>query len=200
NRICFLVARNPGEIPRGASLTGQALPPEVPSGLPSTLLERRPDILGAEQQLVSASAEVGAAMAEFFPKVSLTGAFGGVSPDVSDLFAAGKAWSIAAGLAGPLFQGGRLKNQYDANVALFEQGKAQYEAAVTRAFGEVSTALSAYRELATSERDQALSVAAYQDAVRLANVRYVAGLPRSLEVPAPHHPPLPPDNPPLPPP
>ncbi|HKA35278.1 MAG TPA: efflux transporter outer membrane subunit [Thermoanaerobaculia bacterium] len=182
NRICFLVARNPGEIPRGASLTGQALPPEVPSGLPSTLLERRPDILGAEQQLVSANAEVGAAMAEFFPKVSLTGAFGGVSPDVSDLFAGGKAWSIAAGLAGPLFQGGRLKNQYDANVALFEQGKAQYEAAVTRAFGEVSTALSAYRELATSERDQALSVAAYQDAVRLANVRYVAGLSSYIEV------------------
>ena len=182
NLICFLLGRNPGPIPRGASLTEQALPPEVPPGLPSALLERRPDVRQAEQQLVSANAEVGAAVASFFPRISLTGAFGGVSSDLSDLFQAGKVWSIAAGLTGPLFQGGRLKNQYDANVALFEQAKAQYESAVTNAFGEVSTALAAYQKLASTEREQAQSVAAYQEAVRLANIRYGAGLSSYVEV------------------
>ena len=182
NLISFLIGRVPGPIPSGAALTEQPLPPQVPPGLPSTLLERRPDIRQAEQQLVSTNAQVGAAMAEFFPKISITGAFGGVSPDVSDLFAAGKTWSIAAGLAGPLFQGGRLKNQYDADVAVFEQAKVQYESVVTRAFGEVSTALSAYAELAASEREQARSVAAYQEAVELANIRYRAGLANYIEV------------------
>jgi len=182
NLICFLLGRNPGPIPRGASLTEQALPPEVPAGLPAALLERRPDIRQAEQQLVSANAEVGAAVASFFPRISLTGAFGGVSSDLSDLFQAGKAWSIAAGLTGPLFQGGRLKNQYDANISLFEQAKVQYESAVTNAFGEVSTALAAYRKLASAEQEQARSVAAYQEAVQLANIRYRAGLSSYVEV------------------
>src|SRR5262249_58946693 len=133
-------------------------------------------------QLVSANAQVGEAMAEFFPKITLTGAFGGVSPEVTDLFAAGKTWSIAAGLAGPLFQGGRLRNQYDADVAVFEQTKAQYESVVTRAFGEVSTALVAYQKLAGAETEQTRSVASYQDAVELANVRYRAGLSSYIEV------------------
>jgi outer membrane protein, multidrug efflux system len=182
NLICFLLGRNPGPIPRGASLTEQALPPEVPPGLPSALLERRPDIRQAEQLLVSANADVGAAVAGFFPRISLTGAFGGVSSDLSDLFQAGKVWSIAAGLTGPLFQGGRLKNQYDANLALFEQAKVQYESAVTNAFGEVSTALAAYQKLASAEQEQARSVAAYQEAVQLANIRYRAGLSSYVEV------------------
>jgi multidrug efflux system outer membrane protein len=182
NRIGFLLGHNPGPVPRGASLTGQALTPEVPAGLPSTLLERRPDIREAEQRLVAANANVGAAMASFFPTISLTGAFGGVSTDVSNLFSAGKAWSIAAGLTGPLFQGMRLKNQYDVNVALFEQARVRYESTVTNAFGEVSTALVAYQKLAATEREQAGSVAAYQEAVRLANIRYVAGLSSYVEV------------------
>jgi multidrug efflux system outer membrane protein len=182
NLICFLIGRVPGPIPPGASLTQQPLPPEVPSGLPSTLLERRPDIRQAEQNLVAANAQVGAAKADFFPKISLTGAFGGVSPQVSDLFAAGKTWSVAAGLAGPLFQGGRLKNQYDAQVAVFEQAKIQYESVVTRAFGEVSSSLAAYQKLAAAETEQARSVAAYQEAVELANIRYVGGLSSYIEV------------------
>jgi len=182
NLICFLIGRVPGPIPPGASLTQQPLPPDVPAGLPSTLLERRPDIRQAEQTLVAANAQVGAAKAEFFPKISLTGAFGGVSPQVSDLFAAGKTWSIAAGLAGPLFQGGRLKNQYDAQVAVFEQAKIQYESVVTRAFGEVSSSLAAYQKLAAAEKEQARSVAAYQEAVELANIRYVGGLSSYIEV------------------
>jgi outer membrane protein, multidrug efflux system len=192
NLLCFLVGRNPGPIPRGQSLTEQTLPPVVPAGLPSTLLvpaglpstllERRPDLLQAEQQLISANANVGAAMASFFPTISLTGSFGGVSPEVSDLFQAGKTWSVAAGLTGPLFQGLRLKNQYDVNVAQWEQAKVQYEAAVTNAFGEVSTTLVAHQKLAEVETQLARSVAAYQEAVRLANIRYFAGLSSYVEV------------------
>ena len=182
NRIAFLLGRNPGTVPRGASLTEQGPALAVPAGLPSTLLERRPDIREAEQGLVAANANVGAAMADFFPTISLTGALGGVSTDVSNLFTAGKAWSIAAGLTGPIFQGMRLKNQYDANVALFEQARVRYEATVTNAFGEVSTALVAYQNLELTEQEQAASVAAYQEAVRIANIRYVAGLASYVEV------------------
>jgi multidrug efflux system outer membrane protein len=182
NLLCFLVGRNPGPIPRGQSLTEQALPPEVPAGLPSTLLERRPDLRQAEQQLISANANVGVAMASFFPTISLTGSLGGVSPEVSDLFQAGKTWSLAAGLTGPLFQGLRLKNQYDVNVAQWEQAKIQYESAITNAFGEVSTALVAHQKLAEVESQLARSVAAYQEAVRLANIRYFAGLSSYVEV------------------
>ncbi|HEX5855398.1 MAG TPA: efflux transporter outer membrane subunit [Thermoanaerobaculia bacterium] len=182
NLICFLLGRNPGPIPRGASLTEQALAPEVPAGLPSALLERRPDVRETEQLLLAANANVGAAMASFFPTISLTGAAGGVSPDVSTLFPAGKTWSIAAGLTGPLFEGMRLKNQYDANVALFEQAKVRYESAVTNAFGEISTALVAYQKLAVTEQDLAKAVAAYRESVRVANIRYVAGLSSYVEV------------------
>jgi multidrug efflux system outer membrane protein len=192
NLLCFLVGRNPGPIPRGQSLTEQTLPPEVPAGLPSTLLipaglpstllERRPDLRQAEQQLIAANANVGAAMASFFPTITLTGALGGVSPQVSELFQAGKTWSIAAGLTGPLFQGLRLKNQYDVSVAQWEQAKVQYESAVTNAFGEVSTALVAHQKLAEVEAHQARSVIAYREAVRLASIRYVAGLSSYVEV------------------
>jgi multidrug efflux system outer membrane protein len=121
-------------------------------------------------------------MASFFPTISLTGSLGGVSPEVSDLFRAGKTWSVAAGLTGPLFQGLRLKNQYDVNVALWEQARIQYESAVTNAFGEVSTALVAHQKLAEVETQQARSVAAYLEAVRLAGIRYLAGLSSYVEV------------------
>jgi len=182
NLICFLLGRDPGPIPRGAGLTEQALPPQVPAGLPSALLERRPDLRQAEEQLVSANARVGVATANFYPKISLTGSFGGASPELENLFHAGRMWSIAAGLAGPLLQGGRLKNEYDAEVARFEQATAQYESAVTHAFGEVSTALTAYASLAAAEKQQARSVGAYQESVDLANIRYVAGLSSYVEV------------------
>jgi multidrug efflux system outer membrane protein len=182
NAIGLLLGRNPGPIGRGASLTDQFLPPEVPAGLPSDLLRRRPDVKQAEQQLIAANANVGVAMANFFPAISLTGAFGGVSSDVSNLFQAGKTWSIAAGLTGPLFQGLRLKNQYDARVAQWEQAKTQYERAVTNAFGEVSSAIVAHQKLAQAEKDQARAVAAYRQAVTLSNQRYVSGFAGYLDV------------------
>ena len=182
NSIGLLVGRNPGAIARGAALTEQFLPPEVPAGLPSDLLRRRPDVREAEQQLIAANANVGVAMASFFPTISLTGAFGGVSTDVSNLFSAGKTWSVAAGLTGPLFQGLRLKNQYDARVAQWEQAKAEYERTVTNAFGEASSAIVAHQKLALAEKEQARAVAAYRQAVTLSNQRYVAGFAGYLDV------------------
>jgi multidrug efflux system outer membrane protein len=154
----------------------------VPPGLPSSLVERRPDIREAEERLVASNAKVGAAVASFFPAIRLTGAYGGVSPQLSDLVGAGKTWEIAAGIAGPLFDGFRLSRQHEASVAVFEEAKAQYESVVTRSFGEVSTALTAYAKFADTETQQARSVAAYQEAVRLANIRYAAGLSSYIEV------------------
>ena len=182
NAIDLLIGRQPGPIARGAVLNDQYLPPEVPAGLPSELLERRPDLLEAEQQLVAANANVGVATANFFPTISLTGAFGGLSTEVSDLFASGKTWSIAAGLTGPLFQGLRLKNQYDARVAQWDAARALYEKAVTNAFTEVSSAVVAHRKLADAEKELTRAVAAFREAVSLSNQRYISGFAGYLDV------------------
>jgi outer membrane protein, multidrug efflux system len=182
NLLAFLVGRNPGPIARGAPPTEQPLPVEVPAGLPSALLERRFDVRESEQLLVAANAEVGAAIAAEFPALSLTGTFGGVSAELSDLFGTNKAWQFAANVTGPIFQGGRLRNQVRANRAAYEQAAARYDAAVRNAFSEVSTALVAHAKLAEVERQQARSVAAYREAVRLANIRYTSGLSSYVEV------------------
>ena len=181
NLLAFLLGRNPGPIARGAALTEQPIPADVPAGLPSALLERRPDVRQSEALLVAANANVGAAIADFFPSISLTGAFGGVSAEVGNLFGANKAWSVAANLAGPIFQAGRLRNRYRVNRALYEEALVQYEAAVRNAFGEVSTALVAHAKLAEVEARQERSVAAYREAVKLANIRYTSGLSSYVE-------------------
>jgi multidrug efflux system outer membrane protein len=182
NRLSFLLGRNPGPIPRGPVLDAQFLPPAIPSGLPSDLLRRRPDLREAEQNLIAANANVGVANAEFFPSLSLTGALGGVSPQISQLFPAGRTWNLGAGLLTPVFQGRRLREQYRAAVARWEQARVQYEQSVTNAFGEVSTALVAYQKYAEVERERTREVNAYREAVRLSNLRYVAGLADYLEV------------------
>jgi outer membrane protein, multidrug efflux system len=179
-RINFLLGRNPQPIPREGPLT--ALPPEVPTGLPSTLLERRPDIRQAEQVLIAANAGVGAAKADFFPRLSLTGFFGNVSPELHDLFSQGKTWSLGADLLGPIFQGGRIKRGYEAAQARWQQARIEYEAAAVNAFGEVSRALADRTKLVETERQRARTVAAYQEAVRLASVRYTSGLSAYFEV------------------
>ncbi len=180
NQVNFLLGRNPQPIPREGPLLG--IPPEVPPGLPSTLLERRPDIRQAEQILVAANANVGVAKASFLPRLSLTGLFGNVSPELGDLFSHGKTWSIGAGLLGPLFQGGRIKRNYEAVRAQWEQATIQYEAAAANAFGEVSRALADRTKLVETRRQRARTVAAYQEAVRLANRRYTSGLSAYFEV------------------
>ena len=182
NRLSLLLGRNPGPIPRGGALWEQAQPPKIPVGLPSDLLKRRPDILQAEQVLVAANADVGVATANFFPSISLTGLFGGISADVSNLFGTGKTWSIAAGLVGPLFQGGRLRAEYEVSVARWEQAKAQYEQTVTGAFAETTTVLYAREKIAASMVQLRRTVRDYQEMVRLANIRYDAGVSDYFEV------------------
>ena len=182
NALDLLLGRNPGPIARGAALADQYEPPEVPSGLPATLLERRPDLREAEQNLIAANANVGVAKANFFPTLSLSGLFGGVSPQLSQLTGAGKAWSLGADLTGPIFTGGRLKNQYHASLAVRDQAKISFEKAVTQAFGEVSTSLSAHEQLAKAYHEQVVSVDAYREAVRLSTSRYDNGLASYLEV------------------
>jgi multidrug efflux system outer membrane protein len=178
----LLLGRNPGPIDRGSTLTEQFDPPEVPTGLPSQLLERRPDLHQAEETLIAANANVGVAKANFFPTISLTGAFGGVSPQLSELTGTGKAWSLAGNLAGPLFTAGRLKNEYRAALAQRDQAKIAFEKTVTQAFGEVSTSLSAHQELAKSYKEQLNSVEAYRESVRLSSIRYDSGLANYLEI------------------
>ena len=182
NLICLLLGRNPGPIPRGPSLTDQSLPPQIPAGLPSTLLERRPDLRTAEQGLVAANALVGVAQANYFPVISLTGLYGGASTHLSQMLGSGREWLFGPALNGPVLQGMRLRDQKAAAVAQWEQAQTQYQAAVTGALGEVSTLLVAYQKLAEVETRQDQAVAAYQEAVRLATLRYSAGLSSYVEV------------------
>ena len=121
NQINLLLGKNPGPIPRGDLLSAQNDLDVVPAGLPSTLLERRPDLRQAEQEMIAANAAVGVAKANFFPVISLTGLLGGVSPQLSGLVSSGTQWSAAGGLAGPLFTGGQLKSQYRASKARWDQ-------------------------------------------------------------------------------
>ena len=182
NALDLLLGRNPGPIARGAALIDQYDPPDVPAGLPASLLERRPDLREAEQNLIAANANIGVAKANFFPTISLSGLFGGISPQLSELTGAGKAWSIAGDLAGPIFTGGRLKNQYYAAIAQRDQARISFEKAVTQAFGEVSTSLSAHDQLARAYREQVTSVEAYRESVRLSTIRYDSGLSSYLDI------------------
>jgi multidrug efflux system outer membrane protein len=182
NQLNFLLGRNPASIPRGLDLASQPMPPDVPAGMPSTLLQRRPDVRQAEQNLISANALVGVATADFFPTISLTGLFGGVSPEVSNLFPAGRTWSIAAGLFGPLFQGGRLISQYDVAYAQWQQSRVSYEQTVTGAFSETTTVLYAREKLAGSVSELEKTVADYREMVRLTTLRYDSGLANYFEV------------------
>ena len=182
NQISLLLGKNPGPIPRGISLADQNDLDVIPSGLPSTLLERRPDLREAEQELIAANAAVGVAKANFFPVLNLTGLLGGVSPQLSGLVSSGTQWSAGGGLAGPLFTGGRIKNQYRAALAQRDEAQMFYEKSVTQAFGEVSTALAAHQMLAQSIQEQSRSISSYQDSVRLSNLRYDSGLASYFEV------------------
>jgi multidrug efflux system outer membrane protein len=182
NQLAMLLGRRPGPIQRGAPLFAQPLRAEIPAGLPAALLERRPDVRQSEQQLAAASAEIGVAQAALFPTISLTGMFGGLSPDLAQLLRRGKTWSIGAGLTGPIFQGGSLRGQVRLAAAQFEEARAQYEQAVNNAFAEVSTALIALQRLAAAEVERQRATSAYREALRLATLRYSSGLAAYFEV------------------
>ena len=176
NQLSVLLGQNPAAILRGTtSLEGQ-IPPQIPSGLPSALLERRPDIREAEQQLRSANAEVGVAEANFFPQLNLTGLFGEVSPELSAFTSGGDvAWGIAAGLAGPLFHGGQLRAQYAQARAVRDQFALQYQASVLNAFEEISDALVSREKSASAHLQQSRAVESYKIAVKISMERYRMG-------------------------
>jgi multidrug efflux system outer membrane protein len=183
NQISILLGRTPEPIPRGNPMYEQPIVPTVPAGLPSTLLERRPDLRQAEQQLVSANARIGAAKAEFFPKLSLTALLGTASPEVSAL-TGGTAtiWAVAGMLSGPLFNAGRTLGNYRAVIAQWEQARLQYEQAVLGALREVSDALTALAKLNEAETAQNMAVNALGEAVEHATDRYRQGLASYYEV------------------
>jgi outer membrane protein, multidrug efflux system len=182
NQLAALLGRNPGPMPRGTPLFQQPFPPEIPPGLPAALLLRRPDLRQSEQQLISANANIGVAEAAFYPTISLTGMFGGLSPDLAHLFTKGETWSIGAGITGPIFEGGSLRAQYNVAKAQFDQARLRYEQQVNNALGEVSTSLVALGKLADATVQRQRGVHAYQEAVRLATLRYTSGLSAYFEV------------------
>jgi len=183
NQISVLLGRNPNPIPRGALLVDQALPPVTPPGLPSQLLERRPDILQAEQSLVAANARVGVAKANFFPRIGLTSLYGGASDEVENVVkGSANIWAMSGQLIGPILQGGLIYENYQAAIAQWEQTKLQYEQSVITAFQEVSNALTDQQKLAEVRKEQARAVAALQESVRLSTLRYTGGFANYFEV------------------
>ncbi len=160
------------------------MPPLPPSGLPSALLERRPDIQQAEQQLVSANAQIGVAKAAMFPTISLTGFAGGESATLSTLLnnRGSEIWSLGFGLNLPIFDAGRYRALTDAAIARQRQAVAGYQKAVETGFREVADALTTVRLTSSSEEDYRMSVAAARRALRLSRMRYEAGYSPFLEV------------------
>ena len=183
NALSILLGNNPGDIPRGLKLTEQSHPPEVPAGLPSALLERRPDIRQAEEQLVAANAEIGVARAAFFPQISLTGSAGYQSSSLSSLFTGPSGfWSMAGGLTQPIFQGGRIRSNLRLTQAQEQEAVLFYEKTIQGAFRDVSDALIGYRKNREFRQQQELLTQAAQDAARLSEIRYRAGESSYLEV------------------
>jgi multidrug efflux system outer membrane protein len=183
NQLSVLLGRKPFSIPRGRVLTDQVMPPAVPAGLPSELLQRRPDLLQAEQQLAAATARIGVAKAERFPKISLTGLLGVASPQLSQLFTDPAAFGVAGvGLAAPLLNGQVLGFQQEAAEAQARQAVAQYEQTVLTAFREVEDSLVAVRTVRVQIDAQQQQVTALQSALKLAELRYKGGLANYLDV------------------
>jgi multidrug efflux system outer membrane protein len=183
NEINVVLGRNPTPIPRTTPLVAQEFPVEIPVGLPSELLERRPDIRMAEQRVRQANAEIGVAVGDFFPRVGLTTFYGGASTELHNLVkTSGNTWSLAASAAGPLFTGGRLTGRYRQAKAASEEAKLQYQDAALIAFREVSDALISRSRFEESRVEQAQAVEAGRQAVELASVRYREGKASYYEV------------------
>jgi multidrug efflux system outer membrane protein len=183
NLLSFLLGRAPGPITRGALSLGETLPPPVPPGVPASLLERRPDVTAAEQLLVAANADIGAAKALFFPTLSLTGFLGGMSGDLTEfLGGGGGVWSLAPGVVQPIFNAGRLRRNVEVMQARFDAALADYRRAALNGYREVANALVTIQKLAEVRAQQQLGVEALQDAADLSRARYDAGLATYLEI------------------
>jgi multidrug efflux system outer membrane protein len=183
NAISVLVGRNPGSIARGISLTEQPHIPDVPVGLPSTLLVRRPDVRRAEMQLVAANANVGVAKAAFFPQFALTGQYGMQSTSITS-FLQGPAqfWAIGAQALQPIYQGGRIRSNYQLAWAKRDEAELAYRQSVQLAISDVSNTLVGYSQSRQYRAKIQEQTDTYHETARLANVRFTGGSTSFLEV------------------
>ena len=183
NFVSILLGNNPGPIARGKTLTEQPHPPTVPAGLPSSLLQRRPDILQAEQQLIAANAQIGVARSLYFPQITLTGVAGYQSSALTGLFAGPAGfWTFGSTLAQPLFTAGRLRSNVRLAEAQQQEAVLFYQETIQGAFRDVSDSLIAYRKTQEFSQQQKLLVDSAQDATRLSHLRYSGGATSYLEV------------------
>ena len=181
NQIRLLLGEYPGTVLRGRSLTEQELRPVVPAGLPSALLERRPDIHAAEQDLIAANAEIGVARASYFPQLSLSGSLGGASTQLSSLFSgAHSTWNLTPQVTQPIFTAGRIRSNVRLAQAERERALIRYQRTIQTAFTEVSDALIAHQRVRESREKQEALVTALQDRLRLAYIRYRGGVDTQL--------------------
>ena len=182
NAISALLGANPGPIERGMALADQPRP-STPPGLTTELLRRRPDILQAEQTMISANAAIGVAVANFFPTIGLSTMYGGASSKIGNIAKdSASLWNIAANLSGPIFQGGRLIESYRAQQAFWDQTIAAYRATIVQAFREVADALAAEARLVEQRTAQEAQVLALREAADLALARYQTGRSSYIEV------------------
>jgi multidrug efflux system outer membrane protein len=182
NGISILLGRNPGPIPRGGNID-QLIAPAIPADLPSALLERRPDVLQAEQNLVAANANIGATRSLYYPDISLTGLLGSVSTDFSDfLTGPAKAWSVGAQLAGPIFTSGAISGQVQSAEALRDQAELFYRQAILGAFNDTNNALTGSLETNRQVILQQQRVDALRNFARLSRRKFEYGLIGYLEV------------------
>jgi multidrug efflux system outer membrane protein len=183
NQIDVLVGKNPGTIETKLNLLQETIPLEVPAGLPSALLERRPDVLSAEQRLRYANAQVGVAKSAYFPSIGLTTFFGKLSTPLANLSSGNSnAWSLGASAAGPIFQGGAIKAQNRQAVAFWNEARAQYLETALNAFRDVSDALISREKYDGVRIEEIRAVESGGEAVRLALLRYTEGLSNYNEV------------------
>jgi multidrug efflux system outer membrane protein len=178
----MLLGRTPGPVTRPVE-TLPELPPAIPPGLPASLLERRPDVMAAEQLLVAANADVGAAKARFYPTIGLNGFLGGVSGDLTSFLGGqGAVWSVGAGLLQPVFQGGRNKRNLEAMQARYDAAVAEYQKSALNGYREVANALITIQKLAEMRVEQQAGVVVLQDASDLSRERYDSGLASYIEI------------------
>jgi outer membrane protein, multidrug efflux system len=183
NAISMLLGRPPGQIDRQGLTPGETEPPAIPPGLPASLLERRPDVVQAEQLLVAANADIGVAKAMFYPTISLTGFLGGVSGDLTSFLGGdGAVWSLSPGLFQPIFQAGRLRRNLEAAQARFNGAIAEYQKAALNSYREVANSLVTIQKLAQVRTEQQTGVTALVDAADLARSRYDSGLASYIEI------------------
>jgi NodT family efflux transporter outer membrane factor (OMF) lipoprotein len=181
NQISLLLGKNPDGVARGRKFMDQEMPPEVPAGLPSSLLERRPDIRAAEQALIAANANIGVAKAAYFPQLSLSGFLGGQSTQLATVFSGPHStWSFVPQVSQPIFTAGRLKSNVRFAEAEREGALVQYEKTIQTAFTEASNALIAHQRTHESRLEQEKLVDALQDRTRLAYIRYRGGVDTQL--------------------